>query len=124
MYKVGDVVMYYGNKYKVCDIRDSENLEKEYILSYFENPLFTVSAREDGMKLIKNPKPKNYYSKFTVGEVIRTLDDLIAEDNVIYVSGNYRKTINCGWFGSYQLRYVKKLIDDKTLHYAIPKNIK
>ena len=27
MYKVGDVVMYYGNKYKVCDIRDSENLE-------------------------------------------------------------------------------------------------
>lgn len=124
MYKVGDIVYYNKDRYKICDIRDSKNLKKKYILSYLENPLFTVSAKEDDIKLIKKFKPKNYYSKFTVGEVIRTLDDLMAEDNVIYVSGNYRKTINCGWFGSYQLRYAKKLIDNKALHYAVPKYIK
>ena len=71
--------------------------------------------------LIKNKKPKNYYSKFIVGDPIKTLNDLIKEENIIYVNGNFRKTYNRGWFMSFQLHYVLRLIEDGAFHYAIPK---
>lgn len=40
MYKVGDVIMYYGNKYTVCDIINSENLEKKIYIILFRKSSF------------------------------------------------------------------------------------
>ena len=67
---------------------------------------------------------KNHIKRNTTTLKIKTKvnfnNGILPKDTVLIVNHE----INCGWFGSYQLRYVKKLIDNKALHYAIPKNIK
>ena len=61
-----------------------------------------------------------YKRKYQKGEPITSIDELMSQDFVYF----YDKITNSGWFGSWQLRWAKMMIDGGKLFKAIstPKN--
>ena len=56
-----------------------------------------------------------YKRKYKKGDVIKSLDELMAQDFVYY----YDKISNVGWFSSWQLRWAKTMIEGGKLHKAV-----
>ena len=61
-----------------------------------------------------------YKRKYQKGEPITSIDELMSQDFVYF----YDKITNRGWFGSWQLKWAKMMIDGGKLFRAIrtPKN--
>ena len=56
-----------------------------------------------------------YKRKYRKGEKIESLDALVGEEFVFF----YDKITHSGWFGSWQLRWAKRMIDRGVLFFAV-----
>ena len=57
-----------------------------------------------------------YKRKYKKGEKIKSLDELISQEFVYF----YDKITSVGWFGSWQLRWAKSMLDNGKLFKAVP----
>lgn len=56
--------------------------------------------------------------KYTPGQRITSVDELMAQDMIYFVSGGYRKPYHKGWFLSWPLRTVQDYLARGVLYAA------
>lgn len=108
-----------NNKYYRCavchkfpDINEDWNF-----FSYNYKGIICKKCRNDKQAIIKYEKRLEKNRKYTQGDIIKTLDELLKQD-IVFLGG---RTRNKAWIYSQQIHWLKGRIDSGAFKYAIKK---
>ena len=74
----------------------------------------------DCKNLEKHKEYLKSHRKYKIGQPITSIDELMNQKYIYMVHGMSEKIYHHGFFGSWQLRYAKGLINQRHLYTAVP----